>query len=126
MKIKLKLLGSIIITLFVGSFLANYLHSYSTLFMPEEYKTIKKLVNKLASSNHLGGSVIPFNISNGIYMAYRAEELGLCKDETCWYYRNLNPYKKYNKVNNHNPIQFLIKYFALFLIHKKYKDYDRC
>ena len=102
MKIKLKLLGSIIITLFVGSFLANYLHSYSTLFMPEEYKTIKKLVNKLASSNHLGGSAIPFNISNGIYMAYRAEELGLCKDESCWYYRNLNPYKKYNKVKGIN------------------------
>ena len=63
MKSKLTLLGSIIITLFVGSFLANYLHSYSTFFMPEEYKTIKKLVNKLASSNHLGGSAIPFNIS---------------------------------------------------------------
>ena len=29
-------------------------------------------------------------------MAWRAEELGLCKEDTCWYYRNLNPYKKQN------------------------------
>ena len=102
MKIKLKLLGSIIITLFVGSFLANYLYSYSALFMPEEYKTIKKLVDKMAAKNYLGVKEIPFFIGSGTFMEVRAKELGLCKEEDCWYYNNLSPYKKYKNVQDIN------------------------
>jgi len=113
MKIKLKLLGSIIITLFVGSFLANYLYSYSALFMPEEYKTIKKLVDKMAAKNYLGVKEIPFFIGSGTFMEVRAKELGLCKEEDCWYYNNLSPYKKYKNVQGVN-INELVKQSYLF------------
>ena len=70
--------------------------------MPKEYKTIKKIVDKIALKNNLGDRDIPFSIGSGIYMQYRAEELGLCEKDGCWYYRNLDPYKNYQKVNGVN------------------------
>ena len=47
--------------------------------MPKE-KTIK-IVDKIASKNDLGNRDIPFSIASGIYMQYRAEELGLCEKD---------------------------------------------
>ena len=67
--------------------------------MPKEYKTIKKIVDKIASKNDLGNRDILFSIASGLYMQYRAEELGLCEKDGCWYYRNLDPYKHHKKVN---------------------------
>ena len=84
----------LIISIF-SIFLINHLRSNSVYFMPKEYKTIKKIVDKLASKNDLGNREIPFSIGSWRYMAWRAEELGLCKEDACWYYRNLNPYKKH-------------------------------
>ena len=38
------------------------LEKNSIYFMPKEYKTIKKLVDKIASKNYLGDKEIPFFI----------------------------------------------------------------
>ena len=72
--------------------------SNSQLFMPSEYKLIKKTVNKLAKKNDLGEREIGFLITAGGVASYYAKDLGLCKrksDEYCAYYRFLDPFKKY-------------------------------
>ena len=81
--------------------------------MPKEYKTIKKLVDKIASKNYLGDKEIPFFIGSGRYMEIRAKELGLCKEDDCWYYNNLSPYKNYKNVKGIN-LNELIKQSYLF------------
>jgi len=91
----------LIISIF-SIFLINHLRSNSVYFMPKEYKTIKKIVDKLASKNDLGNRDIPFSIGSGRYMGWRAEELSLCKEDGCWYYNNLNPYKKHRNFDGIN------------------------
>ena len=91
----------LIISIF-SIFLINHLRSNSVYFMPKEYKTIKKIVDKLATKNDLGNRDIPFSIGSGRYMGWRAEELSLCKEDGCWYYNNLNPYKKHRNFDGIN------------------------
>ena len=112
-RILLKTLIKYLITIFILIFSSNYLRNNSTLFMPKEYRTIKKLVNKLASKNYLGDKEIPFFIGSGSFMEARAKELGLCKEEDCWYFNNLSPYKKYKNVQGVN-INELVKQSYLF------------
>ena len=102
-----KLFTGVLVFSFSLMYLANFLRENSTYFMPKEYKTIKKIVDKIASKNDLGNLDIRFSIGSGIYMQYRAEELGLCEKDGCFYYRNLNPYKKYKKVNGVNVNELL-------------------
>ena len=97
-----KLFTGILVLSFSFLYLANYLRERSTYFMPKEYKDIKKIVDKIASKNDLGNQDIRFSIGSGIYMQYRAEELGLCEKDGCFYFRNLNPYKNYKKFNGVN------------------------
>ena len=109
----LKLFTGILVLSFSFIYLANFLRDNSTYFMPKEYKTIKKIVDKIASKNDLGNQDIRFSIGSGVYMQYRAEELGLCEKDGCWYYRNLAPYKNYKKVNGVN-INELLKQSYLY------------
>ena len=102
-----KLFTGILVLSFSLMYLANFLSRNSTYFMPKEYKTIKKIVDKIASKNDLGNLDIRFSIGSGIYMQYRAEELGLCEKDGCYYYRNLDPYKEYKKVNGVNVNELL-------------------
>ena len=98
----LKIFSGIIVLTFSFYYLANFLRYNSTYFMPSEYKIIKKIVNKIASKNYLGDQEIPFSVGSGSYMEFEAEKLGLCKKDDCYYFKNLNPYKKhkdFNKVN---------------------------
>ena len=98
--LKLFLKCSFFIFLLAGS--ANYLKNNSTYFMPREYKTIKKIVEKIALKNDLGEEEILFSIGSGAYMEYETEKLGLCKKDDCYYFKNLNPYKNhkdFKKVN---------------------------
>ena len=70
----------------------------STLFMPDEYKLVKKIVNRLANKNDLGKREIAFTITTGGVASYYAKDVGLCKrdsKESCAYYKFLNPFKKY-------------------------------
>ena len=106
MKIKpnqaLKLITKYFLFIFLFVISTNYIKNYSTIFMPKEYKTIKKIVDKIASKNYLGDEEIPFSVGSGAYMEYETEKLGLCKKDDCYYFKNLNPYKKhkdFKKVN---------------------------
>ena len=112
-RIILKTLIKYLTIIFILIFSSNYLRNNSTLFMPKEYKTIKKLVNKIASKNYLGDREIPFFIGSGSFMEFRAKELGLCKEEDCWYFNNLSPYKKYKNFQGVN-INELVKQSYLF------------
>ena len=109
----LKLFTGILVLFFSFIYLANFLRDNSTYFMPKEYKTIKNIVDKIALKNDLGDQDIRFSIGSGVYMQYRAEELGLCEKDGCWYYRNLDPYKNYKKVNGVN-INELLKQSYLY------------
>ena len=109
----LKIFSGVLAFTFSFLYLAIFLRDNSTYFMPKEYKTIKKIVDKIASKNDLGNRDIPFSIASGVYMQYRAEELGLCEKDGCWYYRNLDPYKTYKRVNGIN-INELLKQTYLF------------
>ena len=108
-----KLFTGILVLSFSILYSANFLRDNSTYFMPKEYKTIKKIVDKIASKNNLGSRDIRFSIASGVYMQYRGEELGLCEKDGCWYYRNLDPYKNHKKVNGIN-INELIKQAYLY------------
>ena len=93
--IALRLFSKYSLFIFLFAISANYIKNNSTYFMPQEYKTIKKIVDKIALKNNLGDEAIPFSIGSGAYMEYEAEKLGLCKKDDCYYFKNLNPYKKH-------------------------------
>ena len=63
--------------------------------MPEEYRQIITIVNRLAASNDLGDRELAFTVVAGDYASWMAEELGLCKENGCSYYGSLNPYIKH-------------------------------
>ena len=91
----LKLFSKYSFFIFLVVFATNYIKDYSTYFMPQEYKTIKKIVDKIALKNNLGYEEIPFSVGSGAYMEYEAEKLGLCKKNDCYYFKHLNPYKRH-------------------------------
>ena len=99
---KLNKLIAIISIFFALFYSFDYLRNKSILFMPKEYKTIKKIVNQIASKNNLGDEEITFSINNGSFMSWRAKSLNLCNDDLCWYFSNLNPYRKYKNFNGTN------------------------
>ena len=50
----------------------------------------------------LGDQEITFTIGSGTYIEYEAEKIGLYKKNDCYYFKNLNPYKRhkfFNKVD---------------------------
>ena len=69
----------LIIIFSFATYLLTGIISNSILFMPKEYKTLKKLVDKIASKNNLSKNSIPFTIGAGRYMRYEANSLGLCE-----------------------------------------------
>ncbi len=79
---------------------ADYLRNNSIYFMPKEYKVLMKIVDQLASKNDLSEREIPFTITSGAYTAYVAEELELCRNDGCYYFANLDPYKTHRNVND--------------------------
>ena len=101
-KLTLNFLSGLSIGLIVFIAFVDYLKNTSILFMPKEYKTLKKIVDKLASTNDLSYREIPFTITSGGYTGWIAEELGLCKDDGCYYFSNLDPYKNHSKINGIN------------------------
>ena len=93
--LNLKMISKYFLFVFIAVLFSNYFRNNSIYFMPREYKTIKKIVDKIALKNNLGDEEILFTIGSGAYMEYEAEKLGLCKKDNCYYFKNLNPYKKY-------------------------------
>lgn len=101
-KKELKLFSWILALTFSFFYLFDFSRNKSTFFMPKEYKEIKNLVNKLAAKNNLGDRKILFSINNADYISWNMKDLELCKEKMCWYYKNLNPYKKYKDRNGIN------------------------
>ena len=81
--------------IFIAAFEVN---RSSQLFMPEEYKTLKRIINKIAANNSNLESLL-FSINIGKKIEKRIEDLGICRNDSCSYFSNLNPYKSYSKVN---------------------------
>ena len=77
---------------------ASAVNRSSQLFMPKEYKTLKRIVNKIAANNSNLESIL-FSINIGKKIEKRIEDLGICRNDSCSYFSNLNPYKSYSKVN---------------------------
>jgi len=79
-------------------FLAFY-RNESQRFMPDEYKLVQKIFNKISLNNDLGDRPISITIRAGEGMHYVLGGLGLgiCegKDNFCHYYVNLNPFIRF-------------------------------
>ena len=68
----------------------------SKLFMPKEYKIIKRIVDKLARKNDLGSYPYTFSITAGSRGTWIAKSLGLpTKNESCLHLKHVNPFIKY-------------------------------
>ena len=70
---------------------SSEIHKSSQLFMPEEYKTLKRVVTKIAANNPNLESML-FSINVGKKIENRIKDLGICKNDSCSYFSNLNPY----------------------------------
>ncbi|WP_269624598.1 hypothetical protein [Prochlorococcus marinus] len=79
---------------FTGVIGTVYLRN-AQFIMPSEYKEIKSLVNELAEHNDLGDREITFTVVPGSWVGWFAENLKLCKEDSCGFYDELNPYKKF-------------------------------
>ena len=55
---------------FFFSYLIKYTRDHSQYFMPNEYKTIKSIVNEIASKNYLGDEEITFSIGSGTALLF--------------------------------------------------------
>ena len=73
----------------------------SQLMMPQEYKTIKTVVNELAKYNDLGQRPITFSIIVGTPITWNTEQLKLCKKDSCGFYKHLNPFIDYKGEMSH-------------------------
>lgn len=71
----------------------------SLILMPSEYKKIITIVEKIAKENFLGINDIRFSISTGSHAVFLSNEMGICKEDDCYYIRNINPYHKYESIN---------------------------
>ena len=96
--IYLLLLISIPIVIFLGIKIRNN----SQLFMPKEYKIVKKIVNKISKKNDLGDYPFTFSITAGSRGTWIAKSLGLpTKNESCLHLKHINPFIKYEGKLSH-------------------------
>ena len=78
------------------TFLGMNVRNSSQLFMPKEYKSIRRIINKLASKNNLGEYPLTFTIVSGSRTYWIGKSLGICeKEESCFFIRNINPFVPY-------------------------------
>ena len=65
--------------------------------MPAEYERIKRVVNAIAKHNNLGSQPLIFTIVPGSYAMSLAVGLGLCDDDNCSYFGQINPFRKHGR-----------------------------
>ena len=65
--------------------------------IPSEYTKVKSVVNKLAKSNDLGSQPLIFTIVPGRYAMSLAAGLGLCNEDSCEYFGQINPFRKHGR-----------------------------
>ena len=89
---------SIPVVIFIGIKIRNN----SQLFMPKEYKTVKRIVNKISKKNDLGDYPFTFSITAGSRGTWIAKSLGLpTKNESCLHLKHVNPFIKYKGKLSH-------------------------
>ncbi len=88
----ISLISLITLLIFIGKKIRNN----SQLFMPKEYKTVKRIVNKISKKNDLGDYPFTFSITAGSRGTWIAKSLGLStKNESCLHLKHVNPFIKY-------------------------------
>ena len=94
----ISLISLITLLIFIGKKIRNN----SQLFMPKEYKTVKRIVNKISKKNDLGDYPFIFSITAGSRGTWIAKSLGLStKNESCLHLKHVNPFIKYKgKLSN--------------------------
>ncbi|MEI8252084.1 MAG: M48 family metalloprotease [Synechococcus sp. ELA057] len=65
--------------------------------LPAEYTQLEQVVQRLAAHNDLGRQPLSFSISAGSYAANLAQDRGLCKEERCDFYAQLDPFRHYDR-----------------------------
>ena len=65
--------------------------------LPSEYAQIKRVVNKIAKHNDLGNQPLIFTVVPGSYAMTLAAGLGLCDDDNCSYFGQINPFRKHGR-----------------------------
>jgi len=65
--------------------------------MPTEYAQIKSVVNKLAKHNDLGSQPLIFTVVPGSYAMTLAAGLGLCDDDNCAYFGQIDPFRRHGR-----------------------------
>ena len=92
------LLISIPLVIFFGIKIRNN----SQLFMPKEYKTVKRIVNKISKKNDLGDYPFTFSITAGSRGTWIAKSLGLTrKSQSSYHLKRINPFIKYKGKLSH-------------------------
>ena len=69
--------------------------SVENTILPPEYAQLQRIVNKLSRNNNLGNQSLIFTIVPGGYAMNLAASLGLCDKESCSYYGQISPFRKY-------------------------------
>jgi len=94
----ISLISLITLLIFIGKKIRNN----SQLFMPKEYKTVQRIVNKISKKNDLGDYPFIFSITAGSRGTWIAKSLGLStKNESCLHLKHVNPFIKYKgKLSN--------------------------
>ena len=93
---------SLIVLIGILTFLGKRIRNNSQLFMPIEYKTVKKIVNKISKKNDLGDYPFTFSITAGSRVTWIAKSLGLTrKNQSCYHLKHINPFIKYKGKLSH-------------------------
>jgi hypothetical protein len=65
--------------------------------LPQEVRQLKEVVRRLAAHNNLGQQRLSFSIDAGSYAATLAQDRGLCKEDHCDFFAQLNPFRHYDR-----------------------------
>ena len=85
-----------LISITIVTFVVIKIRDNSQLFMPEEYKIIKRIVNKLSANNDLGEYPLTFTVIAGTRATWIANSLGLSsKNQSCFFLKHINPFVPY-------------------------------
>jgi len=93
---------SLIVLIGLLTFLGKKIRNNSQLFMPKEYKIVKRIVNKISKKNDLGDYPFTFSITSGSRGTWIAKSLGLTrKNQSCYHLKHINPFIKYKGKLSH-------------------------
>ena len=63
--------------------------------LPAEVRTLQAVLERLNHGDNLGREPLAFMVGSGSYTAHLAQQRGLCKEDACDAFAQLNPYRRY-------------------------------